>query len=93
MVIVWFFSATADRNRNVIRAYANSHLLYLPLLFIMDMSLFGRVTSINGILIGILGLLMSAILTWLQTCLGYTYAIRSIFWACIPMHTDCLLSV
>ena len=52
---------------------------------IMDIRNYGRVTSVSGILTGIMGLLLSLLLTWMQNTLGYRTAMTTIYLICLPL--------
>lgn len=51
----------------------------------LDMRMYGRVTSIGGIVTGVIGLLLSVALTYLQESLGYRSAMTGIFTLCVPL--------
>lgn len=62
----------------------NSLTYKLPYM-ILDMRHYGRATAICGILTGIMGLLISLALTWLQNAWGYTNAMTALFILCLPL--------
>ena len=62
----------------------NSLTYKLPYM-ILDMKYYGRITAICGILTGVIGLLISLALTWLQETWGYTNAMTGLFILCLPL--------
>ena len=62
----------------------NSLTYKLPYM-ILDMRHYGRITAICGILTGVMGLLISLVLTWLQNAWGYANAMTALFLLCLPL--------
>lgn len=62
-----------------------SSLTYKLPYMILDMRHYGRTTAICGILTGVMGLLISLVLTWLQNAWGYTNAMTGLFILCVPL--------
>ena len=71
----------------------NCSMAYKLPYVIFDISQYGRVCSVAGILTGIFGVAVSLLLTWLQGTLGYSTAMKVMFLLCIPLTLAASASV